>query len=252
MNPIELINLHESEFTKSDEKIKKYVLNNLDYVSSYPIVNVAAKAGVSKSALLRFCQKLGYNGYSEFKYEVSKHLLSGSFKDPSVVKSNMDIIENYTNCIKKLPDCISEDSLISLGNYISNASRIRIFGLHESGLSATYFSYRLAALGIDSEAIIYGGIFSEKASFSTTSDFHIFISVSGTTDYITAAAKTSFDRHTPCAIITQNNKARYFNKYDCFIAIPSLNLDKNQLFLDSQAILFITIDLIISKLSKIL
>ena len=252
MNPIELINLHESEFTKSDEKIKKYVLNNLDYVSSYPIIDVAAKAGVSKSALLRFCQKLGYNGYSEFKYEVSKHLLSGSFKDPSVVKSNMDIIENYINCIQKLPDSISEDSLISLGNYITNASRIRIFGLHESGLSATYLSYRLAALGIDSEAIIYGGIFSEKASFSTTSDFHIFISVSGTTDYITAAAKASFDRHTPCAIITQNNKARYFNKYDCFIAIPSLNLDKNQLFLDSQAILFITIDLIISKLSKIL
>ncbi len=252
MNPIELINLHESEFTKSDEKIKTYVINNPDYVSSYPIVDVAAKAGVSKSALLRFCQKLGYNGYSEFKYEVSKYLLSGSFKNPTVVKSNVDIIENYLSCIQKLPEYISEDRLISLGNYIRSASRIRIFGLHESGLSATYFTYRLAALGIDSEAITHGGIFSEKASFSTTSDFHIFISVSGTTDYITGAAKTSFDRHTPCAIITQNSKAKYSNKYDCFISIPSLNLDKNQLFLDSQAILFITIDLIINRLSKLL
>lgn len=252
MNPIELINLHESEFTKSDEKIKTYVINNPDYVSSYSIIDVAAKAGVSKSALLRFCQKLGYNGYSEFKYEVSKYLLSGNFKNPTVVKSNMDIIEHYLNCIQKIPECISDERFLALGNYISKASRIRIFGLHESGLSATYFTYRLSALGIDSEAIIHSGIFSEKASFSTTSDFHIFISVSGTTDCITEAAKTSFDRGTPCAIITQNSKAKYFNKYDCFMAIPSLNLDKNQLFLDSQAILFITIDLIINQLSKIL
>lgn len=252
MNPIELINLHEAEFTKSDEKIRIYVLNNPDYVSSYSIVDVAAKAGVSKSALLRFCQKLGYNGYSEFKYEVSKHLLSGSFKNPTDVKSDMDIIESYVSCIQKLPDCISEDRLISLGNYISKASRIRVFGLHESGLSATYFTYRLAALGIDSEAITHGGIFSEKASFSTPSDFHIFISVSGTTDYITAAAKASFDRRTPCAIITQNSKAKYSNKYDYFIVIPSFDLDKKQLFLDSQAIIYITIDLIINKLSKIL
>lgn len=252
MNPMELINLHESEFTKSDEKIKIFVINNPDYISAYPIINVAAKAGVSKSALLRFCQKLGYDGYSEFKYEVSKYLQSGRFKNPTVVKSNMDIIENYLGCIQKLPDYISEDSLISLGKYILGASHIRIFGLHESGLSATYFSYRLASLGIDSEAIIHGGIFSEKASFSVASDFHIFISVSGTTDCITAAAKTSFDRCTPCAIITQNSKAKYSNKYDCFISIPSLNLDKNQLFLDSQAILLITIDLIINKLSKLL
>lgn len=252
MNPIELINLHESEFTKSDEKIKTFVIDNPDYISSYPIVNVAEKAGVSKSALLRFCQKLGYNGYSEFKYEVSKYLQSGRFKNPAIVKSNIDIIEHYVSCIQKLPKYVGEDSLISLGNYIRRASRIRIFGLHESGLSATYFSYRLASLGIDSEAITYGGIFSEKASFSTTSDFNIFISVSGTTDEIMAAAKTSFDRNTPCGIITQNSKAKYSNKYNCFISIPSLNLDKNELFLDSQAIIFITIDLIINKLSKLL
>ena len=38
-----------------------------------PIDIIAEKAGVSKSALLRFCKKLGYEGYSEFKYEVSKY-----------------------------------------------------------------------------------------------------------------------------------------------------------------------------------
>lgn len=252
MNPIELIHLHEPEFTKSDEIIKDYVLNNLDIISSYPIVNVADRAGVSKSALLRFCQKLGYNGYSEFKYEVSKHLLSGTLYSSASVKSSMDIVSHYLNCIQKLPDYISENSFIMLGNLIKGAAKIKIFGLHESALSAEYLSYRLASLGIDSEALSHSGTFSEKASFSTPDDLNIFLSVSGTTECITEAAKTAFGKKSRTVIITQNNKAKYATKYDCFISIPSLDVDKNQLFLDSQAIFFITIDLIINRLSKLL
>lgn len=252
MNPIELINLHESEFTKSEEKIRDYVLDNLDFISSYPIVDVADKAGVSKSALLRFCQKLGYNGYSEFKYEVSRHLLSGAFKDPDGVRSNKNIIENYVACIQKLPEYISDERLEEFCVLLKKALRIKIYGVHESGLSAHYFSYRLASLGIDSEPVTQAGIFSEKASFLTSKDLNVFISVSGTTESITSAAKTSFDRKIPTALITQNSKAKYAGRYDCCLSIPSLNLDKNQLFLDSQAILFITIDLIINKLSKLL
>ena len=34
MNPFELIALHEPQFTKSDTKIKDYVLNNLDIICS--------------------------------------------------------------------------------------------------------------------------------------------------------------------------------------------------------------------------
>ena len=53
------------------------MLNHLDLVASYTIIDVAEFADVSKSALLRFCKKLGYSGYSEFKFEVSRFLLSG-------------------------------------------------------------------------------------------------------------------------------------------------------------------------------
>ena len=250
MNPLELIALHEPQFTKSDTKIKDYVLNNLDIISSYPITTVANKTGVSKSALLRFCQKLGYNGYSEFKYEVTKHLLSGTFYDPSGTKANQDIVTYYINCIQKLPDYISEDTYFLLCRLIKNASKIKVFGLHESGLSAQYLTYRLATLGIDSEPLVYSGSFSEKASFARETDLNIFISVSGITESILDASRTSFERGAKTVLITQNSKALLADQYDCFISIPSMDYAKNQLFLDSQAIFFITIDLIISKLSK--
>lgn len=252
MTPIELMKLHEPDYTRSEEIIYRYVLNNLDFISSYPITDVAEKAGTSKSALLRFCKKLGYSGYSEFKYEVSRHLLSGTFKDPESVRHNEDLIRLYVSCIEKIPSYISEETLLELCALIKKARKIKIYGVHESGLSATYFSYRLASLGVDSETVTLPGIFAEKASFSTIDDLNLFLSVSGTTDCVIEAAKISFSNKTPCALITQNSKARYYNKYNSCISIPSLNTDKNQLFLDSQAILFITIDLIINKLAKLL
>lgn len=252
MNPLELITLHEQNFTKSDIKIKNFVLDNLDIITARSIDMIADKAGVSKSALLRFCKKLGYDGYSEFKYEVSKYLLSGTLYDPEGVKANQNIISYYIECIQKLPNYISEDAYHRLGGFIQEAAKIRIYGLHESGLSTQYLSYRLAALGIDSEPLVYPSLFSEKASFSSTEDLNIFISVSGTTPEIVDASKVSLDKKAKTAMITQNSKSPYAGQYDSFLSIPSIGFTKNEFFLDSQAIFFITIDLLINKLSKML
>lgn len=250
MNPIEQIKLCESQFTRSDLKISQYVLKHMDVIASYPIVEVANKADVSKSALLRFCQKLGYTGFSEFKYEVSKHLLSGSFKDPSTVNGSTDIVNVYLSCIGQIPSYISDSKINELCGLIVHANKIKIYGVHESGLSAKYFAFRLASLGIDAETVTLPGVFNEKASFSGTRDLNIFISVSGMTECVIEAAGTSFAQKTKTAMITQNNKARYANRYDSFLIIPSLNTDKNQLFLDSQAILYVSIDLVINKLAE--
>ena len=252
MTPLEHIKLCADQFTRSDKKIMTYVLGNLDVVASYPIVEIAVKAGVSKSALLRFCQKVGYSGYSEFKYEVSKYLLAGSFKNEEAIKDNQDIIKIYLSCIQKIPDYISDSKISELCNLIVNAKKIKIFGVHESALAAQYFSYRLASLGIDAETIALPGVFNEKASFTTTDDLNIFISISGMTAYILEAAATAFDRKAQTAMITQNSKAKYAGRYNSFISIPSLNVDKNKLFLDSQAVMMISLDLIINRLANTL
>ena len=53
MNPLELITLHEQSFTKSDIKVRNFVLDNLEIITARSIDIIAEKAGVSKSALLR-------------------------------------------------------------------------------------------------------------------------------------------------------------------------------------------------------
>ena len=44
MNPLELISLHEQNFTKSDIKVKNFVLNNLEIITARSIDMIADKA----------------------------------------------------------------------------------------------------------------------------------------------------------------------------------------------------------------
>lgn len=249
MNPLQLIQLHEQEFTKSELKIMKYITTHLDIISSYPLLTVAEKCKVSKSALLRFCQKCGYRGYSEFKYEISRYLQSAILIDENI-DTKQTLINIYTEQINNLLDPHIVNHLHELSHYIIHAKRIRLYGIHETGLSVQYLSYRLTTLGIDSEPITYPSQLVEKASFSKKNDLNIFFSLSAQTSVICDALTYALDSHSHNVLITQNNYHKFKNKIDLSVIIPTFNYEKKKIFLDAQALLMITIDLLINDVAK--
>lgn len=250
MTPIEHIQLHKDEFTKSELIIMDYVLSNLDDISSYPIATIADKCKVSKSALLRFCQKCGFSGYSEFKYDVSRYLQSIVQLSEDDITKTQTVIDLYTEQINQLPKKLDSKSLDSFSQLLINAKKIKIFGVHETALSAQYFCFRLASLGIDSEAVISPGIFDEKATMSDHKDLNIFLSLSAETNAIVEAIKCSSMSCCKTVLITQNDHHRFKNKTVLNFILPSFQLDKKYIFVDSQALVFITIDLFIRNMAS--
>lgn len=248
MNPLQHIQLHKQEFTKSELLIMDFVTKHFDVISSYPIGDVALECKVSKSALLRFCQKCGYKGYSEFKYEISRYL--HSVVDMNEVASNTTqlMVSLYTKQISSLVDYLSEKDMNYLSELIKQADKIRIYGVHETGLSAQYFTYRLTTLGIDSDFVINNQ--AEKACFSRPQDLDIFLSLSAETSTIQNALAASNENNAQSVIITQNDHHKFKNKVKLSLILPTFNYEKKQVFLDSQALLFVTIDLIINNLAK--
>lgn len=252
MNPLERIRLHEKEFTKQDRIIMEYIIENLDVVASFPLLIVAEKANVSKSALLRFTQRCGYEGFSEFKYEVARYILSGQNDDTSSSDSTSALIAIYTATIAELETINSESQMKELASLIQSASKIKIYGVHETGLAAQYLSYRLLALGIDSEAIVSPNVMNEKAGFSVNSDLNIYLSLSATTECIVESAQGSLANKAKTVLISQNDRAKFRNELDAMILIPMIEKNKNQLFVDAQAIVFIIIDILINTLARTL
>lgn len=247
MNPIEKISLSNITFTKSEEKIKKAILDNPKIIAVNNILGAAQEIGISKSALLRFCQKVGYEGYSEFKFTLSKYLISGS----GVSEENSDVLEVCLNAFNKIPQSLNSETVNNVFALITNANKIKLYGCYETGLSAMFFSYKLAALGIDSEVIDNINLIYEKANMTKAGDLNIFLSLSGMTGHIVSALETTLKTGSKNIIITQNDKFKYLNQCDESIILPTFNLDQKAQFLDSQVIVQLAINLLITEFASI-
>ncbi|MDB1941663.1 hypothetical protein PMY49_12990, partial [Clostridium tertium] len=142
MNPIDNILLHNDEFTQSEIKIKNIILTNPDIIACFPLVTAAYKMNVSKSALLRFCQKCGYKGFSEFKYELSRYLHSGNLSNEKIINdSSQEIINLFIEKLTLLKESNLDNQLEALSEDILKSNKIKIYGVHETGLAARPVSY---------------------------------------------------------------------------------------------------------------
>lgn len=64
----ELITKHQKLFGELDKEIIAYMLNNPEQIKKLSITELADITFTSKSTVLRLVKKLGFSGYSEFKY----------------------------------------------------------------------------------------------------------------------------------------------------------------------------------------
>lgn len=246
MNPMELIKLHEDKFTKSEIKIMNFILENPEVILKHPLITAANYMKVSKSALLRFTQKIGYKGYPEFKYEISKYLQSGNLKNNT---SYTDIVKLFSSTIGKINDTLLYEDILNLAKDILSARKIKIYGIHESGLSATQLYYRLTALGIDSQYIVDDSI-AEMALFSSHEDLNIYFTISSTTDLIIESIKNAYTKKSKIAIISQNGNTKVKKLSDYFLLIPSFNISHKDFFIDPQVLNYIIIEILINAISK--
>ncbi|MGB9809847.1 MAG: MurR/RpiR family transcriptional regulator, partial [Caldanaerobacter sp.] len=63
-----------SQLKGVEMQIAEYVLENSHEVVGIPITELAEKTKSSESTIVRFCRKLGYTGYQEFKVKLASSL----------------------------------------------------------------------------------------------------------------------------------------------------------------------------------
>lgn len=62
------------KFNETEVKLYKFIVDNGDKIPYMTIRELADKVHVSTSTILRFCNKMNYDGYSEFKKGLNKYL----------------------------------------------------------------------------------------------------------------------------------------------------------------------------------
>ena len=104
-----------SEFTRTEEKIYKYFLDNKQNIAFFSIQELAEKLGSGRASILRFANKLGYDGYASLKKEIIQEL-----KDDisPLDKFNVSLDENTYEQISI--NQIAEDEVSNINNLLNN------------------------------------------------------------------------------------------------------------------------------------
>lgn len=253
MNINERIEQAKASFTKSDQVIYDCLMKDPWIVirGSSTIIELAEKCRVSKSAILRFAKKLGYSGYSEFKYDFSVSEHSNIPKEAN--KNNLDyILNSYESTIRDFKKYIGEEEFVRLAEEVVKADKIRICGYNRSGFSASHFKYRLLNLGVESEAVtdslLLNSILGMPSKFK---EIYFFFTVRGkAATPLNLFIEECYKKGNMTIIVTMNPNTEYRKYAHHMVLLPSLKT--RGVFLDEQGIFHIFIEILLSYISGIL
>ena len=101
----ELVRDHYVDLGDIDRDIWRYISMHRYEAANSTLVDLAAKCNASKSAVLRFAQRLGFRGFSEFKYAL-KAEVEADARD----MVDAAVLDRYTAIVSKsLKDFLSRD-----------------------------------------------------------------------------------------------------------------------------------------------
>lgn len=199
-----------ARLTGKEKQVASYILEHADDVVSMPIAELAEKAGVVKSAVIRLCQSVGFSGYAEMKLSLSRELARNEQFNYSPYIHASDtpdaILDKiFSANIKTLHDTaagLCRETLQSVVELLASAANIYIYGIGTSAGIVSDFQYRLMQLGFT--AFCFTDIVTMKVSTLNIKpgDAAIGISNSGRTAATVDALRLAREKGAKTACVT--------------------------------------------------
>lgn len=112
-----LIKVAQPHFSETDKQVALFVMHHTADIPNLSISDLANAAFVSTSSVLRFTQKLGFKGFTDFKYEIDWA------QTPQSAVSQSDA-QTLGSCLTALIENLDAATLALTYRYIHDARRI--------------------------------------------------------------------------------------------------------------------------------
>jgi len=253
MDPLFQLKDRFEELTKAEQKLARYLLDHPQCLLNDPLNDIAQKAGSSNAAMVRLCQKLGYKGFSEFKFSMRRSLLSSPMEKGDIEHQDpyQDILNTYISYINQLPAFVDKAELHTAAQTICSANRIAIWGANRTALSAQMLSHRLRRMGIFNEMSSDWVVMRDDTYILGEGDCYILFTMKGGgirpfNDYITDLA----GKGCHIILVTMDPKIAVVREADQVIVLPCPSQDTSPNFLEDQIVVFLFIELLLYEVSK--
>jgi DNA-binding MurR/RpiR family transcriptional regulator len=180
-----------SMLSETERYLLEYIHKNLNDIATMSIVTLSERAAVSTATIVRLMKKIGYNGYTSFKYRLKQDKKMVDYDDQLG-----DIDVSIKQAIKKNEEEVLRTiQLQSIGQIedavqkIYNAEKIYIFGRGFSEMLAKEMTVKLQVLEKTCENHDDPNIIRIKSRKMEKNELAIFISLNGETPELVEACQ---------------------------------------------------------------
>lgn len=157
MSVLKIIEAQLESLAPADRQIGNFILAHPDEVLRLSSASLAEKTGRSQSSVVKFAQKLGFSGYQDMKFAISKAKAS-EWRAPGALHSTIELGDSHATIAQKLLAskmhamqqtlAANDEGAIARALEITDAARrIHVAGVGASSLVARDFCYKLQKLG---------------------------------------------------------------------------------------------------------
>lgn len=196
-----------------------YIAANFDRIAVSTVADLAAGADVPPSAVMRFCQILGFSGFSEMQklfrdayapgwpdYATRlQNLKQGAAGTPSALLG--EFIEAGRLSLESLAKSVNEAALLQAVALLSGAETIHIVGLRRAFPVASYLAYMFEKMAVP--AMLHDGVGKLDHRYALRAgDAVLAISFAPYSEETLSLAQDALDRGLPVVVITDTMSSR--------------------------------------------
>ncbi|MGV3464608.1 MAG: MurR/RpiR family transcriptional regulator [Heyndrickxia sp.] len=212
--PLVMIKSVYNSLTKTEQKVADFVLIDTQESVYSSVTDLAEKAGVGETSVIRFCRKLGYRGFQEFKLAVAQTLSNVDEQVHGKIEESdgLEVIAKKitTQNASALQDTINMIQTATLEKAVEAilaAKKIYFFGVGSSGFTACDAKYRFMRLGFNVDQANDAHIIAMNAALVSEEDVVVAISSSGSTKDIVDAVKIAKENKSFVICITNHARS---------------------------------------------
>ncbi|ANN35486.1 hypothetical protein BK704_00885 [[Bacillus thuringiensis] serovar konkukian] len=214
-----------SKFTRTEEELAKYILQQPDEVSQLTISQIAKKLHISPATITRFCQKLTFSGFNEFRHELKRFV---DLQNTPTIMKNIKQVDYFAKLYQDHLGIIDNTFRITRYNdiqkavsFLTQADKIHVYGIGSSGLAAQEFKSKFFRIGLHVEAITDPHQAVMDAALSNENSVVIGISISGVTKEIIRTVKIAKKQGALTIVFTGNKNSELSQLGDLSLLVTS-------------------------------
>ncbi|HZG79027.1 MAG TPA: MurR/RpiR family transcriptional regulator [Paenibacillus sp.] len=217
-----------ASMTKAEKKVAEAVQANPEEAVLYTITDLSEKAGVGETSVIRFCRKLGFGGYHEFKLAIAQHVVSEPRHFSGEVLEGDDaavVLQKLTSrnarMIEDAGTLVSAASLEEAARALASGKRIHVFGVGSSGMTAMDAYYSFMRIGLAADVQRDGHIIAMSASLANEGDVVFGISTSGSTKDLVDTLRTAKANGATTICLTSQGRSPITQYADVVLLVPA-------------------------------